>query len=231
MLESTSVGDFIFVETQGQVQSGPFTGMTLLREQAWADGALAPMLLGCHEEELHVVLEEEILRLQVMPHPIIVNIGCAEGYYAVGLAKRLPQATIYAIDVNDKCLELAKKTADANGVSLVIGEELGKIFECSDLIVSDCEGAEVLYLNLDEHPGLRNTTMIVEVHTNINQDTHTILYERFARTHHITCVFEGGRNPNKFDMLVGKPSAFRWQAVCENRPCLMSWFVMRPKCR
>jgi hypothetical protein len=42
-------------------------------------------------------------------------------------------------------------------------------------------------------------------------------------------VAEGGRNPNAFDLLVPTPSAFRWAAVCEHRPCLMGWFVMRPR--
>ena len=229
MLEMTSVDDFLFVETQGRVQSGPFIGMTLLREQAWTDGALSPMLLGCHEEELHPAIEEEIARLQLLPHPSVVNIGCAEGYYAVGLARRLPQATVHAIDTNDACLAFAHKAAVANGVALVTGETLDTVFASPDLIVCDCEGDEILYLNLDAYPALRSATMIVELHIKETQNTPTILYERFSATHNITCVVEGGRNPNRFEMLLGKPSTVRWAAVGENRPCLMNWFVMRPK--
>jgi Methyltransferase small domain len=230
MLEVTSFDDLLYAETQGRVQTGPFAGMTLLREQAWSDGALSPMLLGCHEEELHKAIENEITRLNDFDRqPIVVNIGCAEGYYAIGFARRVPQAIVYAIDINDKCLELSKKTASINEVTLVTGEELDVIFEHPDTIISDCEGAEVLYLDMEHYPGLRNTTIIVELHMMGEQNTPEILHNRFAATHEIEFIIEGPRNPNKFDFLHQRPSAFRWKAVCENRPCLMAWFVMRPK--
>ena len=229
MLDATSFDDLLYAETQGVVQSGPFAGMKLLREQGWDDGALSPMLLGCHEEELHAHIEGEIIRLSALENPVVVNIGCAEGYYAVGFARRVPQATVYAIDINDKCTELAKKTATINNVFIVLGETLDTVFAHPDIVISDCEGAEVRYLDTVAYPGLIRATIIVEIHVSETQKTHEIIYNRFAATHDITYVFEGGRNPNKFELLKGRSSSFRWRAVCENRPCLMGWFVMRPK--
>jgi hypothetical protein len=203
--------------------------MKLLREQAWTDGALCPMLLGCHEEELHGALDLEIARLTELPNPKIVNIGCAEGYYAIGLARRLPHATVWAIDTCDEALRIATEAAGANAVNLVVGEELDKVFADPDLVVMDCEGFEVAYLDAARFPGLRQATIIVEIHNSAPENRGTILGERWNGTHTIDIVSEGARDPNRFEMLRPQPSTVRWLAMCENRPCMMQWFVMRPK--
>ena len=54
-----------------------------------------PKLIGSYEEEVHLIIEEIIRRR----YSIVVNIGCAEGYYAVGFALRIPDAIVYAFDI------------------------------------------------------------------------------------------------------------------------------------
>src|ERR1035437_6444014 len=147
--------DWLYAEVGGEVQSGPFEGMRLPREKAWRESYLPPMLLGCYEEELHGVLTQQIERLKNWERsPNVVVVGCAEGYYAVGLARRLPKATVYALDRDAKALEIAAATAKDNGVSLKIGAPLNEVFAAPDLIVMDCEGAEVDYLDLNTFPVL-----------------------------------------------------------------------------
>src|SRR4051794_40351820 len=65
-----------------QVQTGPFAGLEFAR--ASAEGCHVPKLLGCYERELHGLVEAAVAD----GYDDIVNIGCAEGYYAVGLARR-----------------------------------------------------------------------------------------------------------------------------------------------
>jgi len=225
-----TVDDWLYEETDGIVQSGPFAGVWLSRAQAWESGALSPMLLGCHEEELHPALEEQIARLEKLENPKVVNVGCAEGYYAVGLAKRLPKAMVWAIDILEEALEITAECAAANGVNLIIKDNMDNAFAAPDLVVMDCEGHEVSYLDLEVFPALRQATVIVEVH-NLRDFPRAdeIIIDRFHETHSIENVVEGGRNPNNFGMLQDKVSALRWMCVCENRPCLMNYFVMRPR--
>lgn len=224
------IDNWIYAETKGIVQSGPFKGMQLLREQAWVSGGLSPMLLGCHEQELHEVIEKEITRLALLPNPRVVNVGCAEGYYAVGLARRLPKATVWAIDTNDECLKLSRETAELNEVTLVIGDDLSNVFAAPDLIIMDCEGAEVNYLDHEKFPGLLGAHIIVEIHNMLNGPlADEIIFTRWKDRNHITAWLENGRNPNAFEILWSRSSFFRWMAVCENRPCMMVWFVMTPK--
>lgn len=228
-VDRKKLDDWLYAQTKGVVQSGPFKGMLLSRTQGWVDGAIGPQLLGCHEEELHASLEQEIVRLESLDNPKIVNVGCAEGYYAIGLARRLPKATVWAIDNNDTSLEIAKQSARDNGVNIVIGDTLDHVFAAPDLIVMDCEGAEVGYLDCAKFPSLKAATIIVELHSSKEQETHAILYDRFDASHVVGYVREGARDPNKYEMLQPKSSAFRWAAICENRPVMMYWYVMRPK--
>lgn len=223
------INDWLFQETGGVVQSGPFTGMRLKREDVWKDGSISAKILGTYEQELHPFIEDEIKRLAELANPRIVNIGCAEGYYAVGLARRLPAATVWAIDLAEDAMAIAVEAAELNGASLVTKDTLDHVFAAPDLLVVDCEGAEVKYLDLEAFPALRRSTIIVECHDTEEQPTTRILAERFFDSHQIWLVIEGGRDPNKFDCMRQWHSMARWAAVSEGRPCMMNWFLMRPK--
>lgn len=72
----------------GTVRRGPFVGMALAH--AGAEGCIIPKLLGCYETELTPV----IARPGAAGHEVIVSLGCAEGCYAVGFARRAPTARL-----------------------------------------------------------------------------------------------------------------------------------------
>lgn len=225
----TELEALLFDELGGVVQSGPFADMKILAEQSWKDARLLPMLLGCHEEELHGELEKQLARLKKIDHPIVSVIGSAEGYYAIGIKRRLPKAVVYAVDPDERANELCSVASRLNGVSLAFGASVEEMLTYSDFIFMDCEGNECAYLDPEKFPALRGKHMLVEVHNLPKQKTDEILFERFRGTHHITMVFEGPRNPNRHQALIRYPSDQRWLAVSENRPCLMAWFIMEPK--
>lgn len=71
----------------------------------------------------------------------ILDIGTGSGCIAISLAKNLPNAEVYALDVSDKALEVAKKNAKNNNVdvqflhqSILDTEDLDQQF---DIIVSN----------------------------------------------------------------------------------------------
>ncbi|MFZ0867804.1 MAG: hypothetical protein WAN06_14225 [Candidatus Sulfotelmatobacter sp.] len=226
--------DWIYHEVDGVVQSGPFTGMRILPDTSWKDSYLVPMLLGSYEEELHGEIERQINRLKKLAAPKIVVVGAAEGYYAIGLKCRIPQATVFVVEPDEVALEICGRAATLNGVSVVVAP-LNVAMESPDLIVMDCEGNEIHYCDLAQWPQLRGTYLIVEAHnflpsdTQPEQKTDDILVERFRSTHWITMLVEGPRNPNKHQLLVHMTSDYRWLALSEGRPCLMGWLVMEPK--
>jgi len=94
------------------VRSGPFAGLRYPSE-ASVGSTLLPKLLGSYEQELHGVVEQ----LDHAKYTAIVDIGCAEGYYAVGLAKRIESIPVFAYDTDPTSRQLCLDMASRNDVS------------------------------------------------------------------------------------------------------------------
>src|SRR6202008_1532945 len=99
----------------------------------------------------------------------IIDVGCAEGYYAVGLARLAPQATVHAFDIDEAartaCAELARRNGVAERVRIG-GAFPPEGFEAFAgrrvLVMVDAEGAELDVLRPDLAPSLAGMSLIVE---------------------------------------------------------------------
>lgn len=94
------------------VLHGLFKGMKYPVMGAYCS-VLYPKLLGSYEREL----EPLFLDLLQNNYTEIIDIGCAEGYYAVGLALKAPTARVYAFDINPHARQQCSDMAALNGVS------------------------------------------------------------------------------------------------------------------
>jgi precorrin-6B methylase 2 len=212
------------------VHSGPFTGMRYVHSASW--GALLPRLVGCYEEELHVVIEALITDKP----PIVIDVGCAEGYYAVGLARRLPEALVYAFDTDLRARSLCWKMAVRNRVELRvrIGERctvttLQEIARPGTAIICDCEGCEVELLDPNAAPVLKNCSILVETHDWIRTETSTILRHRFVGSHHIESIWSVQHDASKHPVLRGMSEPARQIAVSDERWAPQEWLWLRPR--
>ncbi len=104
------------------IHGGLFRGMAYVTDTT--EGALMPRLLGTYESELHPHLSAFVAE----GVDCIVDVGCAEGYYAVGLARLAPHATIYAHDTDMAAQVACKALAARNGVAdrVVVGGRLNR---------------------------------------------------------------------------------------------------------
>ena len=82
---------------------------------------LGQKLLGTYESEL----TNTILAKKNIDYSAIVDIGCAEGYYAVGLGKMF-QTKVYAFDTNKEALRDCEAMAQINDVEILFGDFCNK---------------------------------------------------------------------------------------------------------
>jgi len=222
-----------FISHHGaQVLGGPFAGMAYVSEAA--EGALVPRLLGTYENELHPHLEA----FAASGLDTVIDGGCAEGYYAVGLARLMPQVTVQAYDIDDKARAACADLAARNGVSdrvIIGGEFTPDGFEAFAgrrvLVMVDAEGAELDILQPDLSPALAGMDIIVETHDLYRPGALATLVERFSPTHDITRVDQQAKVFQMPAWLAALPHLDQLLAVWEWRAQPTPWLVMRPKAR
>ena len=102
--------DLVRRRTQQSVRLGPFAGMHYV--DSAIGSAYLPKLLGTYERELTDVIEQ----VCASRPELAVILGAAEGYYAVGLALRNPQARVVAFERLAGGRTALWKMASLNGV-------------------------------------------------------------------------------------------------------------------
>jgi precorrin-6B methylase 2 len=216
------------------VQKGPFEGLRIVTDAAGS--ALIPKLLGIYERELHPAIEE----IMSMNPALVVDIGAAEGFYAVGLARRLPGSRVIAFEMESPAREKLRQNAEANDVSAHLSirgccdaESLSAaLAEGSPMVViCDAEGAENEVLDPEAVPALKTASILVELHDFIRPGTTERLIERFSSTHSITTIEQTPRHRDEFPWKTRGtrllPKAYLDWAVSEWRPVPMSWLWIK----
>jgi precorrin-6B methylase 2 len=133
-----------------------------------------------------------------------VDFGCADGFYAVGMARAVPGISVQAFDFAPSARSATASLAAANGIkSLVLRgaaneAELLTLAPQTSAILCDIEGAEVDVLTHLAVRSLAHATIIVEVHEGIHAGALQAIVERCHATHTVTvhdCKTDVGRKP------------------------------------
>jgi hypothetical protein len=221
---------------QPQVESGPFKGMKYPRlDSVW--GNIYPKLLGCYEKELWDTIENIVIN----GYSEIIDIGCSDGFYAVGLAMRMPAAKVYAYDINDKALEFCREMAILNGVedrvilkSQCSADALSAFrFTGKGLIICDCEGFEKELFNGQSAGNLACCDLLIETHDFLDITISTNLKAVFKDTHHIHSIksVDDIEKALTYDIKgmekIGLPE--KKKILAEERPAIMEWLVCKSK--
>lgn len=206
--------------TEQRVAQGPFKGMRLDYEALPVHGA--PKFLGTYEQELHPFIE----RMIALNPPFVLNVGCAEGFYAVGMALRLPNARIFAAEADPKSTKATMRNAELNAVADRITPvgivKPGQLFPCMrqqlSAVIMDCEGAEFSLLNPIRDPILLRCHILVEVHPEFGSANEIV--SRFSQTHSVTEIMPAKRE------LDGSSYPFDAAIAMDERSGEKSWLYL-----
>lgn len=177
-------------QTRCRVLLGPFAEMRYPFAFVAAGEFTGPVQVGSYEAELHETVEQII---EAGPE-VIVNVGAGVGYYAVGLASRLPAAAIVAFEAEARARAAGERLAALNGVAdridargactpadLASLEDL--VGSRSTCLLMDCEGCE-LELADPAHAGwIARASLLVELHASVDADVAERVQRRLEATH------------------------------------------------
>jgi len=223
------------LQTELTVRSGPFQGMKYPGAQA-AGSAFIPKLLGSYERELHPELE----RLIAKGYDDVVDVGCAEGYYATGMAMRLPGARVHAYDTSETARELCSAMVVLNRVKDQVKVETTCTPETliqlpkpgRTLIIVDCEAYEKMLFTPAVRDALKGSDLLIETHDFLDVNISTDLEALFASTHKITHVLSMDDIQKAkhygYPELAAFPVSVRFHLLRESRPMIMEWLILEP---
>ncbi|MEN3794734.1 hypothetical protein [Fulvimarina sp. MAC3] len=227
---------YVVARSKGRVVAGPFEGLKLQLSSV-SSRHLLGYILGTQELELHGVVEEIVAR----DYSHIINVGVADGYYAVGFARRMPSTRVIGFEGLPEHHPLVRRAAEENGVSDRI--ELRGFCESSDLdqalieagpkslVVCDIEGGEKALLDPEKSPELANADILVETHDGLLLGCTRTMVERFEATHDIVSILARPRTmvDFPFDKLPLLPTLVPETAIelmNERRTGLQEWLFM-----
>jgi hypothetical protein len=176
------------------VMNGPLKGLDFLPQSI--EGCHIAKLLGCYEQPLLPFIEQAIQAA----YPTVLNVGCAEGYYAVGMARRMIDTRMLAFDLNPEAQQVCTELAIKNGVADRV--VVGALFKPEDfssyagervLVLCDIDGGEQDLLNSDLTPALVGMDLIVRSHECLIPGMTKLLVDRFSVTHDIMVVEDNGQ--------------------------------------
>jgi hypothetical protein len=209
-----------FIERFGdRVVRGPLVGVRVPGNLLRVADAPALKMSGAYEHELHGVLDGVVKRAPSM----IVDIGTAEGLYAVGLARMLPGTSVIGFEIDDVLRARAGALARANDVAervdlrgAVDATALRRLDLPGAFVLSDCEGHELKLFDRALISALCHAELLIETHDTLGQtDVRDVLLRRLEVTHAVSVIELESPAPSVFPELamieaeVGFPVALR----------------------
>lgn len=219
-----------------QVKYGIFSGMKISSNVWWGRYDLLSKYLGQYES--HILSK---LRELSKNYDHFIDIGAADGYYAIGLVHSKLYKTATCFEISEKGRSVISENAILNNQSeniKIYGEankdtlekEIDAAKSC--LILCDIEGAEFDLFSKEVLKVLRNCALIIELHDEViggEKDRRQRLMNNAQEFFEINFIERDNPTPNDFEELKGWKDDLRQLAFSEGRPCRMDWILLTPR--
>ena len=234
MDELRSAADRVFPERK--VLAGPFEGLEYPDWRGHGSAVFAK-LLGTYEAELYSFIE----RVLTSGPKTVIDIGCAEGFYAIGCAQRLPGVRVVAADLSGAARELCARMAQLNKVGErvdIVGrvtrqDLLGLGCKPAGWLIADCEGGEEELFDPEVFSQYAAWFILIELHEFLVPGIEDRLITEVRRTHDVQVIdsVDDYRRERHWPRpcLAGLPIEIHHEFYREGRPGLMRWICASPR--
>jgi hypothetical protein len=215
----------------GQILIGPFKGMKYVSAAYFS--TVIPKILGTYELELAGPVE----KICAAQPDVIVDIGAAEGYYAVGMTLRNPQAKTICFEMYKPAHSLLHKLAEMNGtvdrMSFRGFCEIDSLKEALEsarrpAVICDCEGGEEKLLDPSAVAKLKSAMILVELHDEYASGICDTIRRRFSASHDVQVI--DGRDRRPEDLPIEVPlSKEEFHAATYERFTKAQWCFLVPR--
>lgn len=220
-----------------KVQYGPFKNMVLNKQSWWSKYDLISQVLGTYEENIL----NYILSKRDQAKELFVDIGAADGYFVIGLARINLFKNIYAYEISREARKEIKNNAIINNclnkldirqeASLEEFKEIERKFN-SGIILIDIEGCEYDLLTDEALYILRKFHLIIEMHPFLIKDGLSKSERLFCDARKYFAVDKSIRlnySPAKFEELSSYTEDEQLLALSEGRSETTEWILLSPK--
>jgi hypothetical protein len=197
-----------------------------------------PSLVGTYEAKLDAVFET----LFTQTYERIVDVGCAEVFYAIGLVLKLPGCTVTAHDTDPRARNLCRDDDALNGVTAEVtiegavhANELATLVNGRrNLIICDCEGYEHSLFPAEHLPAYIRSTIVPETHDFIKVGVCDRLASFFRATNRVQ-IIHSVDDPQKAstyrsDWVGPSDGELKELVFGEVHPVIMQWLYLTLFC-
>ena len=228
------IGKKIFDNYSGVIAYGEFKGTQLQGASEWSGYRdTGTKILGLYEKQV-----VDWIALQPRRFDLFVDIGAADGFYAIGLLKKnlVGSAITYEISMGDRavCKSMSQLNSVTNQISIKDkAEKIDLIQVLSSnlhtLILVDIEGSEFDLIDAEVLETGKDKFFVIEIHARIGTKKF-IEFFRLCQTFHECEVITGTKKDFPSDDFTNNLSDNeRSLLMSEGRPYQMGWIVLSPK--
>ena len=227
----------IILEHGHQVAYGTFKGMKLSKNTYWSKNDIITHILGVYEK--HVL--KKIIEFSKKGNYPFIDIGAADGYFAIGMAFSETFKKIYAFEIDEEGRRSLNRNIENNLCKDKVVVDIEANFETlkeivdknkSAVILIDIEGSEFDLLDDNLLQLLSNCYIVCELHPTLSAngfEKQNMLINNAKAFFDVSIIQRESYCPNKFSELNEFTDEERLIAFGEGRENNMNWLILEPK--
>ena len=216
------------------VQNGVFKNLKINKDVTWGRGDIASKIYGFYENKIQEKLKE-------IKKPILIDIGAADGFFAIGCLYSKLSKYCYAFEQNETSRLALRKTAEINKVTNQISI-MGKVDNQSFLsslpnnlelsktvILCDIEGEEYDFFSETILKKLKKCNLIIEIHNESSNSKETTLLKLAKKYFNVNILLDNNKDMSEITILHNLNDIDRNLIACEGRSYIGKWWHLSPK--